>query len=66
MIINVNGEEMEIEEGSTLLCIIKKRDLVPERIVVECNKEIISKDKFGDVVVGEKDRIEILSFVGGG
>lgn len=66
MIIKINGKEREVERGDTLLSIIEKEKLSSEKIVVEHNKEIISKDSLGKIVVKEKDLIEILSFVGGG
>lgn len=66
MIIKVNGRELEAAKGSTLLSIIEKEGLMPGRIVVEFNKEIISGDRLGDIFVNDKDSIEILSFVGGG
>ena len=66
MIIRVNGKDLEVNKGITLLSIIEKGQMKPERIVVEYNKEIISKDKLGQIVARENDLIEILNFVGGG
>ena len=66
MMIRVNGKDLEVARGATLLSIVEKGQMKPERIVVDYNKEIIPKDKLGEIVVAEKDLIEILSFVGGG
>ncbi|MBQ8434762.1 MAG: sulfur carrier protein ThiS [Oscillospiraceae bacterium] len=36
------------------------------RIAVEINGEIITKSKYDNVVLKDGDRVEIVSFVGGG
>lgn len=36
------------------------------RIAVELNGEIVPKSKYDDVVLKDGDRVEIVSFVGGG
>jgi len=66
MKIKINGKEEEIENKSTLLELVKNRRLIPEKIVVEHNMKIISKENLSDVIVNEDDSIEIVSFVGGG
>jgi len=66
MIIRLNGSNININASATLLSIIQEKGLLPERIVVEYNKEIISRDKYGEVVIKDNDSIEIVSFVGGG
>ena len=37
-----------------------------DRVAVELNLEILAKDEFGTKYLHEGDRIEILSFIGGG
>jgi len=59
MIIRINGPV-------TLSGIIEGKRLIPERIVVEYNREIIPRERLGDITVKEDDSIEIVSFVGGG
>ncbi|MFC1808338.1 sulfur carrier protein ThiS [Candidatus Omnitrophota bacterium] len=66
MIVRINGKDAEVAEKSTLLQIIERRGLAPERIVIERNGEIIRKDRFGEVSVLENDSIEIVNFVCGG
>ena len=41
-------------------------DLNPLLIVVELNREILSRDQFKDVQVSEGDALELVHFVGGG
>lgn len=37
-----------------------------ERVAVELNLNIVPKGRFGETVLKNGDRIEIVSFVGGG
>jgi thiamine biosynthesis protein ThiS len=66
MIIKVNGKDLNVQEGATILSVVESEKFVPEKIVVEYNKEIIPGSRLGEVYVSNKDSIEILSFVGGG
>ncbi len=66
MYITINGQNIELEENTTLLDIIKKQDIKTTMYAVELNMKIIPKDKFEETVLNDKDRIEIVHFVGGG
>ncbi|WP_019912022.1 sulfur carrier protein ThiS [Paenibacillus sp. HW567] len=35
-------------------------------VIVELNGEIVSKDSYGETLLSEGDRIELVHFVGGG
>ncbi|ERP39254.1 sulfur carrier protein ThiS [Chitinivibrio alkaliphilus] len=63
---HINGTSVEVEPGTTLLSILTARELLPESVVIERNGTIVGRDRFDEVVVVDKDTIEILSFVGGG
>ena len=66
MQIKINGESETIEETLTIAELVAGKGLVPERIVVEHNLEIVPKDKWRDVILSNEDSLEIISFVGGG
>ncbi|HNX93231.1 MAG TPA: sulfur carrier protein ThiS [Syntrophomonas sp.] len=67
MRIRINGkEEMISEKKTTLQELIINRGLKPAQVVVEVNLQIISRDQWTQVILQEEDRIEIVSFVGGG
>jgi sulfur carrier protein len=34
--------------------------------VVELNREILDRDRYGEIVIAEKDTLELVHFVGGG
>ena len=63
--VKINGEEKEIA-GKNLLEYLKEAGFEPERVVVEPNLDIISKDEFGNTIIQDEDVIEVLRFVGGG
>ena len=63
--VKINGEEKEIA-GKNLLEYLKEAGFEPERVVVERNLDIISKDEFGNTIIQDEVVIEVLRFVGGG
>lgn len=66
MEIIVNGETAQIEEGLTLLELLRRRELAPDVVVVERNRGIVPAGTFADVRLEAGDNLEILHFVGGG
>ena len=66
MIIKINGKEENIKEQITLLDLVKNKELDDYVIVVEYNQKIIPKEEFDKIILKDKDKLEILTFVGGG
>lgn len=66
MILKINGKEENIEMPGNLLQLIKAKGLQPERIVVEYNRHIASRDAWETIALSNHDTLEIISFVGGG
>ena len=64
--VQVNGKEREIQSGLSVHELVESFDLNPLLIVVELNREILSRDQFKDVQVSEGDALELVHFVGGG
>ncbi len=62
----VNGKEREVQSGLSVHELVESFDLNPMLIVVELNREILSRDQFKDVQVSEGDAVELVHFVGGG
>ena len=44
----------------------KKKKLHLNKVAVELNKEIINKKKINKILLKNKDKIEIVHFIGGG
>jgi thiamine biosynthesis protein ThiS len=66
MKLKINGEEKEITDGITLAGLLESLQIRPARVVVERNREIVPRDSYGAVLLGEGDTLEIVHFVGGG
>lgn len=66
MIIIVNGKEETYSEPLTIFDLLKIKDVKPDGVVVELNRDIIDKNNFSGIQLKDKDVIEILRFVGGG
>ena len=64
--VHVNGKEREVRSGLSVHQLVESFDLNPLLIVVELNREILSRDQFKDVQVSEGDAVELVHFVGGG
>jgi thiamine biosynthesis protein ThiS len=62
----VNGERRKVGEGITVLSLLRELSLPETRVAVERNLSLVRKTEFSDTVLGEGDRIEIVTFVGGG
>ena len=64
--INLNGRPLFLPKGTSVYEVIKKNKLYPNKIAVELNKEIINKKKIKKILLKNKDKIEIVHFIGGG
>lgn len=64
--ITVNGEQKEGFDGMLLTEFLEKEGYEIGRVAVEINDEIIARSHLGEVSVKTGDRIEVVSFVGGG
>jgi sulfur carrier protein len=66
MILTLNGKQESIEKPLSLDALVAAKGLCPEKIVVEHNFSIISKEDWPKIMLKHQDIIEIISFVGGG
>ena len=67
MQVQLNGERCEFVQQELLLSeLIQELSLVPQRIAVEVNKQIVRRDEWERTAIKEGDQIEIVHFVGGG
>lgn len=62
--IYVNGKETE--NCKSLSALLEKGGFRRDRIAVEINGEIIKKSDYDKTVLNDGDKIEVVSFVGGG
>ena len=66
MKIRVNGEEKEIADGLNVARLLEELQIRPGRVVVELNRNIVSREAHGLTLLKEGDALEIVHFVGGG
>jgi thiamine biosynthesis protein ThiS len=64
--IDVNGEKRTIAAGRSVEDLLDELGLHPRLIVVEHNREILERERYGAVEVREGDTLELVHFVGGG
>ena len=62
----VNGEHRRVAAGLTLAQLAEELGLIPEKVAVERNLEIVPRSTLGSVTIDDGDEIEIVHFVGGG
>jgi len=62
----LNGKDEIFLSPMTLRELIDMKGWTPEKIVVELNLKIISRNTWEKIDLAENDRLEILSFIGGG
>ena len=64
--IQVNGLPRDCRSGSTVGDLLRELDIKTERVAVELNLEILDRKDFELRSLKAGDRVEILSFIGGG
>jgi sulfur carrier protein len=55
-----------LDSPAPLTSILERLELRPDRIALELNGEIAPRTKWAEMTVADKDRIEVVHFVGGG
>jgi sulfur carrier protein len=66
LLITLNGERFELDGPLSVDALLAKLEIDPRRVAVEHNLAILKRPRFGEVLVSDGDRVEIVNFVGGG
>ena len=64
--IRINGEPRTVSSSLTLAELLQSLQLNSQNVVVELNRQVVARERLGEVAPGEGDEIEIVHFVGGG
>ncbi len=64
--ITVNGEHKRVAAGMTIAALAESLGLVPAKLAVERNLEVVPRSTLDSVCVEDGDELEIVHFVGGG
>src|ERR1051326_2207090 len=62
----VNGKHVDLDEPMTIAEFLAKKNLHAKIVVVERNREIVPRERYGDVVLGGGDELEIVQMMAGG
>jgi len=66
LLIQINGEALEVKENISLPELIASLKLKPEQVAIELNEEVIRRAQWESTTLEEADKVEIVHFVGGG
>ena len=64
--IKINGKKCIINPKMTLKKALAKFKIPLDKVAIELNENIIDKKKLDKIKVNNKDKIEIVHFIGGG
>lgn len=62
----LNGQARSVAPGTTVLALLRELSVPESRAAVERNRSIVRKTEYGATVLAAGDRLEIVTFVGGG
>jgi len=62
----INGETRTVADGTTVAQLIVELGLGDRRVAVERNREVVPRAQHGSTVLAAGDRVELVTFVGGG
>jgi thiamine biosynthesis protein ThiS len=66
MTIVFNGEPTELPPGMTVADLLRELNVVPQRVAVEVNLEVVPRSRIETFQLSDGDRLEVVSLVGGG
>ena len=62
----LNGEERDVADVRTIADLVGTLGLDARKVAVERNLEIAPRSTYADTALADGDRIEIVTFIGGG
>ncbi len=66
MEIILNGKKAELKNSLSLTALVRSQGMDPAAVVAEVNLKVIPEQEWENYMIKNQDRIELLSFVGGG
>ncbi|NMO16712.1 sulfur carrier protein ThiS [Pyxidicoccus fallax] len=66
MQVQVNGETREVPEGMTLASLLESLQVGGPGVAVEVNEQVVRRARHPEHRLQAGDRVEIVTFVGGG
>jgi sulfur carrier protein len=65
MNLTINGES-QVFSAETLGALVEQLGMKADRVAIELNREIVSREQWPQTRLHDGDRLEIVHFVGGG
>lgn len=62
----VNGSEQEVPEGTTVSKLLEILGARSEDVAVEVNQSVVRRARHPEALLEPDDRVEVVTFVGGG
>ena len=62
----LNGERRDLSAGATLASLLVELNFTPDKVAVEHNRRLVRSERYAQTRLQDGDRIEIVTFVGGG
>ena len=62
----INGQPRQLPDGTTVLALIGELGLSGKPVAVERNREVVPRAEHATTVLAAGDRLEVVTFVGGG
>lgn len=66
MSIFVNSKEQSVPDACSVQALLELNGLTEKRVAVEVNQELVVRGQWPSFKLKQGDRVEIVSFVGGG
>jgi len=66
MNVTINGEARFLEDVETVSELVQTLGIKSDRVAVELNRDIVTRDLWSATRLKDGDRLEIVHFVGGG
>ncbi|MBU6407537.1 MAG: sulfur carrier protein ThiS [Alphaproteobacteria bacterium] len=66
MQVTINGETRVARQGDSVETLLQSVGLVPQKVAVERNGEIVPRSRYAITMLADGDRLEVVQFVGGG
>lgn len=66
MRLTVNGESVDLEDGSTIRDLLDRLALPAGPVAVEVNRDVVPRARHPETLLREGDHVEVVTLVGGG
>jgi thiamine biosynthesis protein ThiS len=66
MQVKVNGEPKQVPDATTVAQLLQSLQVDPSQVAVELNEAVVRRARHSETRLADGDRLEIVTFVGGG